>query len=72
MRDRQLPREVGEEDDARLERSDEQRLPTGVSDRQLPAELLDSASDLMTCEVDLARSAGSRLWIRAQEASLNR
>jgi hypothetical protein len=53
MRDRQRPREVGEEDGAGLERRDEQRLAAGVRLCQLRAELADPAPDLVAGQVDL-------------------
>jgi hypothetical protein len=53
VRGLQRAREVGQEDDARLQRRDEQRLAPGVGAGQLGAELGDSASDLVPREVDL-------------------
>ena len=67
MRNRQRPREIGEEDDARLERSDEQRLSAGIGNRQLPAELVDATADLLAGEVDLPGGGAA-----GQEASLSR
>jgi len=54
MRDRDRTREVGEEDEARLERADEQRLATVEVARDLRAELRDARSQLVGREVDLA------------------
>jgi len=53
VRDRQGAREVGEEDGARLERRDEQRLEARVRIGELNAELVDPALDLVTGQVDL-------------------
>jgi hypothetical protein len=53
VRDRQGPREVGEEDRAGLERGDEQRLAARVRIGQLGAELADAAPDLVAGQVDL-------------------
>jgi hypothetical protein len=52
--DRQGAREIGDEDDCGLERSDEDRLETLVVSRDLGAELLDPSLDLLPREVDLA------------------
>jgi hypothetical protein len=52
--DRDRPREVGEEDDARLQRRDEQRLAAGVVAGDLPAELGDARRELLAREVNLA------------------
>ena len=53
VRDRQRSREIGEEDGARLERRDQQRLAAGVGLGQLGAQLADAAADLVTGQVDL-------------------
>ena len=53
VRDRQGAGEVGEEDGARLERRDEQRLAARVGVGQLGAELGDAAPDLVAGQVDL-------------------
>jgi len=53
VRDRQGAGEVGEEDGARLERRDEQRLAARVGTGQLGAQLGDPAPDLVTGQVDL-------------------
>jgi hypothetical protein len=54
VRDAKRPREVGEKDDARLERRDEQRVPAAVRLGELTAELADASCDLLSGEVDLA------------------
>jgi hypothetical protein len=53
MRHGQRPGEVGEEDRARLERRDEQRLEACVAPGELGAQLRDAAADLDPREVDL-------------------
>ncbi len=53
MRDRQGAREVGQEDGARLERRDEQRLASCIRFGELRAELGDAATDLRTGQVDI-------------------
>jgi hypothetical protein len=52
--DRQRAREVGDEDEARLQGGDEQRLPAGVVTGELGAELLDPRRDLLGREVGLS------------------
>jgi hypothetical protein len=54
VRDRDRTREVGDEDEARLERGDEQRLAIGVVARDLTAELADARRELLSRQVDLA------------------
>jgi hypothetical protein len=56
--DRQRAREVGEEDEARLERRDQQRLAVGVVARDLPAELADARLQLLAIEVDVPEPSG--------------
>jgi hypothetical protein len=46
-------REVGQEDRARLERRDEQRLASCVRIGELGAELGDAATDFRTGQVDI-------------------
>jgi hypothetical protein len=58
------PRQVREEDVARLERRDEQRLPVGVVARDLGTELADARRELLRGEVDLTDSR-----IELQDAS---
>jgi len=53
VRRRQSAREVAQEDGARLQRRDEERLAAGISLRQVNPELGDAAADLLTGEVDL-------------------
>jgi hypothetical protein len=53
VRDRQRAGEVGEEDRARLERRDQQRLEACVRGSQLRAELADTPSELVPGQVDL-------------------
>jgi hypothetical protein len=54
MDDRQGAREVGEEDEARLEAADEDRLAPGVVGADLSAQLRDPRGDLGGRQVDLA------------------
>jgi hypothetical protein len=51
--DGERAREVAEEDGARLQRRDEERLAVAVRERQLRAELGDAAPDLVPRQVDL-------------------
>jgi hypothetical protein len=53
VRDPDRAGEVGEEDDARLQRRDEQRLAAVVVPRDLVSELPDACSQLPAREVDL-------------------
>ena len=54
VRDPQRPREVGDEDNARLQRCDEQRLAAVVLGGDLAAELADAPPELLAGKVDLA------------------
>jgi len=54
VEDRDRPREVGEEDDARLQRSDQEQLALGVVARDVGAELLDARPQFLGAEEDLA------------------
>jgi hypothetical protein len=54
VRDRDRAREVCEEDEARLERADEQRLAALEVARDLGAQLRDTRGQLAGREVDLA------------------
>jgi hypothetical protein len=54
VRNRQRAREVGEEDDARLQRADEERLVAGEVTGDLGTELADPRGELVAREVDLA------------------
>ena len=49
-------REVGQEDEARLQQRDEQQVAAGVVARDLGAELLDAGSQLLGGEEDLTDS----------------
>ena len=50
----QRARQVGQEDEGRLQRADEQRLLAGVVGGDLLAELRDAGRDLLGREVDLS------------------
>ena len=52
VRDRERPGEVGEEDDARLERRDQDRVERRVVARDLGSELADPGRDLGARQVD--------------------
>jgi hypothetical protein len=52
--DRDRAREVGEEDEARLQQRDEQQVVVLVVARDLRAQLLDAAAQLVGAEEDLA------------------
>jgi hypothetical protein len=54
VQDRQGAREVGEEDEARLQGADQDRLAPVVVARDLRAQLADAGGDLGSREVDLA------------------
>jgi hypothetical protein len=54
VRQLQRAREVGQEDEARLERADEQRLAACVVARDLAGELVDARAQLVAGEIDLA------------------
>jgi hypothetical protein len=53
VQDGRRPREVGEEDEARLQRADEDRLAPLVVARDLRAELGDASRKLVGREIDL-------------------
>jgi hypothetical protein len=57
--DPERAREVGDEDDARLQRRDEERLAAVVVARELAAELADTRLQLLPREVDLAEAAAA-------------
>ena len=66
-------REIGYEDEARFERSDEQRSGVGVVAFDIAPELGDASSDLLAPEVDLADAvrrydASSSLYRSARRA----
>jgi hypothetical protein len=52
--DRNRAREVGEEDEARLQQGDEQQVAALVVARDVGAQLLDAAAQLVRAEEDLA------------------
>jgi hypothetical protein len=52
--DRQRTRKVGDEDERRLQRGDEDRLEAVIVRGDLGAELLDAPLELLPREVDLA------------------
>jgi hypothetical protein len=54
VEDRDRARQVGEEDEARLQRCDEERLPALVVGGDLGTQLGDAGCDLLGGEVDLA------------------
>lgn len=58
MNDLDRSGEVGQEDEARLQRRDEQGLAPVVVTRDLGAELTDPTAQLGRGEVDLADAAG--------------
>jgi hypothetical protein len=66
VEERQRARQVGDEDEARLQGADEQRLAAGVIGSYLLAELRDPRRDLLGGEIDLADRVVAR---PAQEAS---
>jgi len=51
--DRERTRQIGQEDGARLEWCDEQRLASCIRFGELCAELADAATDLRTGQVDI-------------------
>jgi len=65
--DRDGPRQVADERQARLQRPDEQRLGAGVVARQFGPELADAAAELVRIEKDVADPLVA-LDQRAQEA----
>jgi hypothetical protein len=56
VRDAQRAREIGDEDEAGLQRRDEQRLTAVVVPAQLTPELADARLQLLAREVDLAEA----------------
>ncbi len=54
MRDRERAGEVRDEDEARLERCDEQWVPPLVVEGELVSELANAGGDLLAREVDVA------------------
>ena len=71
--DAQRTGEVGEEDDARLQRRDEDRVEAGVCRRDLLAELPDPRGDRVAAEVDVADDAVLRFaYVGHYEANCRR
>jgi hypothetical protein len=60
VRDRDRSRQVGDEDEARLQRRDEQRLAAVVVADDLAPELADARRQLLAREVDLADLVAAR------------
>jgi len=54
VRDRNRAREVGQEDEARLQQRDEQQVAAGVVAGDVGAELADAGLQFLGCEKDLA------------------
>jgi hypothetical protein len=63
--DRGRAREVGAEDEARLQRRDEERVLAGVVEREVGAELAHACADLLAAEVDVADAARRRQLARS-------
>jgi hypothetical protein len=63
--DRDRAGEVGAEDEARLQRGDEERGLAGVVEREVCAELADACVDLLAAEVDVADAARRRQLARS-------
>jgi hypothetical protein len=59
VRDADRPRQVGDEDEARLQRRYEQRLAAVVVACELATELEDARLQLLPREVDLAEAAAA-------------
>jgi hypothetical protein len=59
--DRDRPREIGDEDDRRLQRGDEYRLEPVVVGSDLSPELRDSGLDLRGGEVDVSDTLVERI-----------
>jgi hypothetical protein len=77
MVDSERPGQVGGEDDARLERRDEQRLPVLVVMGDLAPELADTRPQLLAREVDLPEPRlrgydASSSWYRSARRSMSR
>jgi hypothetical protein len=68
VRDRDRPREIGEEDEARLEERDQQKVAVGVVRGDLGAELPDARLELLGGEKGLADTGVFRFY----EARSNR
>jgi hypothetical protein len=61
VKDRGRAAQIGDEDDARLQRRDEDRLAALVVPRNVRAELVDAGFDLLCGEVDLPDPVGYQL-----------
>jgi hypothetical protein len=61
VRDRDRAREVGEEDEARLQQRDEEQVAAGVVAGDLGAQLADAALQLLGGEEDVA-DAGVQIY----------
>jgi hypothetical protein len=77
MVDRQSPGEIGEEDDAGLERRNQQRLEPRVVAGDLPPELVDTRLQLLAPEVDVPQTRlgsydASSSWYRSARRSMSR
>ena len=77
MVDPDRARQIGNEDDARLERRDEQRLPPFVVTGDLAPELADTRPKLLAREVDLPEPRprsydASSSWYRSAKRSMSR
>jgi hypothetical protein len=59
VRDPKRPREIGDEDDARLQRGDEERLAAVIVACELAAELAYARLQLLAREVDLAEATAA-------------
>jgi hypothetical protein len=75
--DRQCAGQVRDEDDARLERCDEEWLPPFIVTRDLAPELADTRPQLLAREVDLpeprpGRYDASSRWYRSARRSMSR
>jgi hypothetical protein len=66
VRDRDRSREVGEEDEARLQQRDQQQILLGVVAGDLGTELVDAATQLLGGEEDLADSGIGRYDARSR------
>jgi hypothetical protein len=75
--DPERPGQVGDEDDARLQRRDEERLTVFVVTRDLAPELADTRLQLPAREVDLPEARlgsydASSSWYRSARRSMSR
>jgi len=62
VRARDRPREVGKEDEAGLQRPDEDRLPAGVVAVDLGAELADARGEVGRRQIDLSYAGIRRFY----------